>query len=130
MSTKKSELLIQEFIGHVSKLADDLRAAVIAEAQEAFTQVAGGSASKGRPGPKPKAPPKKKGGKRTSEEIEAQGETILAYLKKNPSQGAEQLGAALGMSTGEMALPIAKLIAEKAVKFVGQKRGRKYSVKG
>lgn len=71
----------------------------------------------------------RKGGKRTAEEIEAQGQTILSFLKKNPASGAEAIGAAIGMTTGEMALPISKLIADKAVKHVGQKRGRKYTAK-
>ena len=72
---------------------------------------------------------KRKSGKRTAEEIEEQKSTILSYLKKNPSQGAEQLGEALGMETSELALPISKLIAEKSIKFVGQKHGRKYWVR-
>jgi len=132
----KIDSLIQEFVVN-------LRQAIAEEAAQAFAIAGGGGISGGgrsKPGPKPrgisatstaKALPakRKKGGKRTAEEIEAQGATILAFLKKNPSQGAEQLGAALGMETSELALPISKLIEQKAIKFVGQKRGRKYSVK-
>ena len=127
----KVESLIQEFV-----IA--LRVAIAQEAAEAFV-IAGGGVPRGKPGPKPKgaisatpkikAVKKTKGGKRTSEEIEAQGEAILAYLKKNPSSGAEQIGAALGMKTAELALPVAKLLKKKSLKTVGQKRGTKYSVK-
>ena len=127
----KIDMLIQEFV-------INLRQAIAQEAAEAFA-IAGGadSVANGRrkPGPKPRgsvsATPlvRPKGGKRTADEIAAQGAKILAYLKKNPLSGAETLGAALGMSTGEIALPMAKLIADKSVKFVGQKRGRKYSVR-
>jgi hypothetical protein len=53
----------------------------------------------------------------------------LAYLKKNPGSGAEAIGAALGMSTAELSLPVAKLIKQKSLKHVGERRGRKYSVK-
>jgi len=131
----KVESLIQEFV-------INLRAAIAQEAAEAFVIAGGG----GQPDPLAKrklvpgkgvltqlglkAPkPKKKGGKRTAEEIEAQGEAVLAYLKKNPASNAEAIGAALGMKTAELALPMAKLIKQKAVKHVGERRGRKYSAK-
>ena len=125
----KVESLIQEFV-------INLRAAIAQEAAEAFI-IAGGGVPRGKPGPKPKgaisATPKKaakrKGGKRTAEEIEAQGEAILAYLKKNPASGAEAIGAALGMSTAELSLPVAKLLKQKSLKHVGERRGRKYSAK-
>jgi hypothetical protein len=129
----KIDALIQEFV-------INLRQAIAQEAAEAFAIAGGGGAGsvgngRRKPGPKPRgsvsgmASLRRKGGKRTSEEIAAQGAKILGHLKKNPSSGAEALGAALGMSTGEMALPMAKLIADKSVKFTGQKRGRKYSVR-
>jgi hypothetical protein len=124
------ESLIQEFV-------INLRAAIAEEAAQAFI-IAGGGALSAKPGRKSKgssaAQPKRKvlkrkGGKRTAEEIEEQGATILAYLQKNPGSGAEQIGAALGMSTAELALPVAKLLKQKSLKHVGQKRGRKYSAK-
>jgi predicted HTH transcriptional regulator len=128
----KVESLIQEFV--VS-----LRAAIAEEAAQAFVIAGGGTVSKvGRPSPATKSPrantakraaPKGKGAKRTAEEMASQSDAILSYLKKNPAQGAEQLGAALGVSTAELALPIKQLIAKKALKFVGQKRGRKYSAR-
>jgi hypothetical protein len=130
------ETLIQEFVVN-------LRRAIAQEAAQAFAVAGGGGEShqpnpRGKPGPRPKgvissvAKPAKKakgGGKRTTEEIEAQGKTIVAHLKKTPAQGAEQLGVALGLGTAELALPIIKLIESKQIKFTGQKRGRKYSVK-
>jgi len=122
----KIDALIQEFVVN-------LRRAIAEEAAAAFAIAGGGAAGVGngrrKPGPKPSFAPRAKGGKRTAEEIAAQGDKILSYLKKNPSSGAEALGAALGMSTAEIALPMAKLIADKSVKFTGQKRGRKYSAR-
>ena len=128
--SSKVESLIQEFVAN-------LRQAIAEDAAEMFRMAAGGAA-RSKPGPKPKgapvgkakaAPTKRKAGKRTSEEIEAQAATILSYLKKNPQHGAEQIGAALGMTTSELALPIKSLLAKKSLKTVGQKRGTKYSVK-
>ena len=129
--SSKVESLIQEFVAN-------LRQAIAEDAAEMFRMAAGGAAG-AKPGPKPKAGgaagkakstlAKRKGGKRTSEEIEAQAATILSYLKKNPQHGAEQIGAALRMTTSELALPIKSLLAKKSLKTVGQKRGTKYSVK-
>jgi hypothetical protein len=129
--SSRIELLIQEFVSN-------LRQAIAEDAAEMF-RVAAGGAVRGKPGPKPKvgsavgkakaAPSKRKGGKRTSDEIEAQAATILSYLKKNPQHGAEQIGAALRMTTSELALPIKSLLAKKSLKTVGQKRGTKYSAK-
>ena len=130
--SSKVETLIQDFV-------QNLREAIAEDAAELFRLAAGG-AVRGKPGPKAKAaaasgakskalPAKRKGGKRTSEEIEAQAATVLAYIKKNPQHGAEQIGAALGMTTGELALPIKTLMAKKSLKTVGQKRGTKYSAK-
>jgi hypothetical protein len=130
--SSKVESLIQEFVSN-------LRQAIAADAAEMFRLAAGGAA-RGKPGPKPRTaagrPPntkagssKRKGGKRTSEEIEAQAATVLSYLKKNPQHGAEQIGAALGMTTSELALPIKSLLTKKSLKTVGQKRGTKYSAK-
>ena len=128
--SSKVEQLVQEFVAN-------LRAAIAEDASEMFKMAAGGgsvSASKSKLGvgstPKKALPAaKERGGKRTSEDIAAQAAQILSYLKKNPGQGAEQLGGALGMTTGEMALPIKKLIADKAIKATGQKRGTKYTAK-
>ena len=121
----KIDALIQEFVVN-------LRRAIAEEAAAAFAVAGGGGVvgnGRRKPGPKPSSAPRAKGGKRTAEEIAAQGDKILGYLKKNPSSGAEALGAALGLSTAEIALPMAKLIADKSVKFLGQKRGRKYSAR-
>ena len=128
--SSKVELLVQDFVLN-------LRQAIAEDAAEMFRLAAGGDeggqpAAKRTPAPKGKAAPAKgkaKGGKRTSEEIDAQAATILSYLKKNPQHGAEQIGAALGLTTRELALPIKSLLAKKSLKTVGQKRGTKYSVK-
>jgi len=131
--TSSVESLIQEFVVR-------LRAAIAEEAAQAFI-IAGGGVPKGRPGAKPgarsasTAVSKKRsaksanGGKRTAEEIDAQADTILAYLKKHPASGAEALGAGLGMTTAELALPIKKLLARKSLKTAGQRRGTTYTAK-
>ena len=126
----KSDQLIQEFLSNVTKLADDLRSAIIEEAQAAFAGLAGATPQlRGKRGPKASKSVGKVRGKRTAEQIEAQATQIFNYIKKNPASGAEQIGAALGMSTGEMALPIKALLGKRTLKTQGQKRGTKYTAK-
>jgi hypothetical protein len=68
-----------------------------------------------------------KGGKRTPEELEALTKNVLSHIKRHPGQRVEQIAAALGTTTKELALPIIKL--GKALKTQGQRRGTKYSVR-
>jgi hypothetical protein len=119
----------------IAEFAVALRKAIADEAAQAFAAVAsgGGAGSVGngaraKRGPKPSAAAQVRR-KRTADDIEKQANTILHFLKKKPGQGAEQIGAALGITTAEMSLPIKFLIASKAIKHVGEKRGRKYTAK-
>lgn len=67
-----------------------------------------------------------KGGRRSLEELEALTLKTLAAIKKAPGLRAEELAAALGVSTKELVRPVAKLFAQKAVRTTGQRRGTKY----
>ena len=137
MVTKKSDLLIEEFLGHISKLADNLRAAVIAEAHEAFSNLAGGgtvgNGLRANPGSKPKgskAASKSKGGRnrRSPEDLEKQSTQILQFIRKNQGSKAIAIGKALGLSTQEIALPISKMLLEGTLKSKGIKAGTTYTV--
>jgi hypothetical protein len=70
------------------------------------------------------------GGRRSSEDMGAMTEQLLAHIRENPRQGAEQLGAALGYSAKEMRLPLQKMIADGAIRTEGQRRGTKYFAGG
>jgi hypothetical protein len=129
----KIDTLVQEFVVN-------LRRAIAQEAAAAFAQVgqSGGSVPSHVPpaGPvakaakAPKSAPRAKGAKRTAEEIEAQTKLVLAHLRKNPDQRAEQIGAALSMTTADLVLPIKKLIEAKALaKPKGARRGTTYAAK-
>lgn len=121
----------------IAEFAQNLRAAIAAEAAAAFATVAGagasssiGSGRRSKPGPKPKAAAKSGGRvRRSAEDLEAQAARILAFIKKNPSSRAEQIGAAVGLSTGEMARPIAGLLSSKQLSKKGVKRATAYSAR-
>lgn len=70
--------------------------------------------------------PRRRGGKRSSDEIESMSTEILNHIKQNPGQGVEQISAALGISSKELTLPIRKLVAQADLRTEGQKRATKY----
>lgn len=72
---------------------------------------------------------RKKGAKRTPEELEGLVSSLLAYVKKNPGERIEQIGAGLGLGTKDLALPAKKLIADKQIRTKGQKRATTYFAK-
>lgn len=54
---------------------------------------------------------------------------LLAHIKRNPGQRGEQITKALRMSPSAMRWAMKKLIADKAVKTKGQRRGMTYSAR-
>lgn len=69
---------------------------------------------------------RKKGEKRSPHEIEATVRELLAQIKDGPGRRIEELGAALGMKTKDLALPAKKLLGEKKIRTKGQKRATRY----
>lgn len=66
------------------------------------------------------------GEKRDPKELEALTQRLGDYIKAHPGERIEQINKALGVATKELALPIKKLIACKAIKSKGQKRSTTY----
>jgi hypothetical protein len=66
------------------------------------------------------------GGRRSSEDVQRMGESLLNYVNKNPGQRGEQIAVALGTDTKTMRLPMQKLIGEKKVKTKGERRAMRY----
>ncbi|MEQ1727363.1 MAG: hypothetical protein ABL982_03200 [Vicinamibacterales bacterium] len=98
----------------------------------------GGAAAPARQGPgRPRktagsAPVRRapKGGKRSSASMDQMQATLLAHVKANPGQRGEQIAAALKTDVGTMRLPMKKLIAARAVRTEGQRRGMTYFAAG
>lgn len=125
----------------VTQFVEDLTAAIQAEGASAFAAAIGGhpigNSRETRPSPKrgagrrplraapaPRAKPK--GAKRAPQEIEAITKTLLSAITKKPGQRIEQIGKVIGVSTKDLALPVAKLFDAKAIKTTGQRRATKY----
>lgn len=113
---------------NVQAALDALIDAIRAELRAEFLSALGGAAT---PAAKPRGArvrtagrARAKGAKRSPEELEALTKNVLLHVKKHPGQRVEQIAAALGTSTKELALPVLKL--GKALKTQGQRRGTKY----
>ena len=72
---------------------------------------------------------RKKGAKRTPEELEQLIKKLHGYIAKNPGQRIEQIAQGLDLSTKELNLPAKKLISEKKLSTKGQKRATTYFAK-
>lgn len=84
------------------------------------------------PKPAPSAPAKaakrsrKKGEKRNPAEITKLTERLLQAVTAKPGQRMEHLGKALGASTAELQIPVARLLSAKKISRKGEKRATTY----
>jgi hypothetical protein len=72
---------------------------------------------------------RRKGAKRTPEELEALVKKFHSHVVKNPGQRIEQIGQILAIPTKELALPVKRLMSEKKLSSKGQKRATTYFAK-
>jgi hypothetical protein len=134
INSPKIQSIVQDFIARLSDALSDEGAAAI---RAALGGPAGGAlragkrgpgrppgSGKAKPGPKPKG--RAKGAKRSPEELENQTKTLAAHIKKNGGQRIEAISKAIGVSTKDLALPIQKLLADKAISKKGNRRATAY----
>lgn len=69
-------------------------------------------------------------GKRSSAQLAEFKQRILSRLASNPGIRTEELNAALGTSTKELALPLRQLVADSVVRTEGERRGTRYYAAG
>lgn len=112
----------------------DLTTLTRAAALEAVQSVIGSGAAPKRRGPgRPRGSGKKarparraKGARRSSSQVEATTAKFLAFVKAHDGKRLEEISKGLGIHSQDLKLPAQKLLAAKAVKTTGQKRGTKY----
>jgi hypothetical protein len=125
---------IRRFTDDVGRLA---RLAAIEAVARTLSGKAAPPSAKSAPAParataavaKPAAGPtgeRKLGQKRPPAEIEATGAKLEALIRQKPGQRIETIGAALGIPTRQLALPVKKLLAAGKLKKRGQKRSTQY----
>ncbi len=71
-------------------------------------------------------PAAKRGGKRTTEQVDQMAERLKTFVQSHPGLGLEAIGKGLNVSTHDLKLPVIKLLAARALSKKGEKRGTKY----
>ena len=123
------EARVSEFVAELSSL---VRQAALDSVNAALGGNGAARRGPGRPrssGGAPASRNRAAGQKRTPAELEALTGQLLSAIKKAPGSRIEQLGAAMGVPTKELALPTRKLLADGAVRKKGQKRATAYFAK-
>jgi hypothetical protein len=69
---------------------------------------------------------RKKGSKRSPEQLAAIDAAILASVKAHPGNGIEYMGKTLGLPTDDLKLRVLGLVETKKIKKTGVKRATKY----
>ena len=77
---------------------------------------------------KKKAAPKKRG-RRSAADIEALAAQVHQFVKANKGSRLEEISAGIGVASKELKRPVTDLLAAKALRKEGQKRGTKYFAK-
>ena len=96
-------------------------------ARSAGTAAPAAAAPVSSPRPRPRL---KKGGKRAPDQLVALVDELRTYISANPGQRIEQINAALGCKSGELALPVRKLLGARAIRTTGAKRATRYYPRG
>jgi hypothetical protein len=125
MSTFQSEIqtLVQDFVAQIT----DAWKRAVSEALTGVGSGAGGRATRrGSGGGGGGAASRRKGEKRTADELDGLAEKFQEHVKSNPGLRIEQINKQLGTTTKDLQLPIRKLIADGAVKAKGEKRSTQY----
>ena len=120
------EARIREFANEIQSLIHE---AITASVNDVLGGAPPAKRGPGRPRKSPpasKAPSTRSKGRRASADVANTVERVRDYIVANPGQGAEHIGPALGLSTKQLALPITKLLASKAITRKGVRRATRY----
>ncbi|HSS02079.1 MAG TPA: hypothetical protein VLM79_33700 [Kofleriaceae bacterium] len=126
---REIQALVDNFIADLSDLAkriaiEQLRAAFGVGAKLAGTKLPP------LPMPAPAAAPARasrgRRGRRGPRDIEALRGKLLSVITENPGRRAEDISAALGTKTAEIAPPLRRLVADRVVRTEGARRGTRY----
>jgi hypothetical protein len=127
--------LNSEIRSKIDAFVEQLTAHVKRAALESVREALGNGTAPMRRGPgrPPSSAPKaaaRADGKRTPEQVAADGERIASYVRQHPGQRLEQIAAGLGAHSETLKLPVIKLLASKALRKTGEKRGTQYFAGG
>lgn len=110
---------IDSFVNEITELARQHALDTLAAALETRGGMTGGRAGAG-------AASRRRGGKRSSDEIQREADRLFSFIQGNPGHRMEEIGKGIGTSTKELTLPIKKLLSDGRVTSEGQKRATRY----
>jgi hypothetical protein len=118
---------------NIKNLVDKFAADVAAIAQQAARDALGSAFGESAP-KNGRAPSRsiglRKGAKRDPKDLAATAEKFATFVTRHPGLRIEQINREIGLSTAELALPIRKLIADKRIRTIGEKRSTTYFAAG
>lgn len=129
---REIQALVDNFVADLSDLAkriaiEQLKTAFTTGAKHAPTPVKPAPAAPVRPAPAaPVKPSRASRARRGQREIEALRGKLLTAIADQPGRRAEDISAALGSRTAEIAQPLRRLVAEHMVRTEGARRGTRY----
>jgi hypothetical protein len=117
MSDFQAEMnrVVNSFVSQITELA---RRAAIDTLESALGKHSGGSYGRGGG--------RRKGAKRTGNELGKLAEQFATFVAKHPGLRIEQINKQLNTTTKDLALPIRKMIADGELKTKGSKRSTQY----
>jgi hypothetical protein len=119
MANKALEQQVRSFCDEfANSLALTIRRSVL---EQVVAAMGGGAPARRGPGR-----PRGSGSKRSAEQVDAMGEKLLAHVKSNPGQRADQIAKTLRSDVHTIRRPMQQLLAAKKVKTKGQRRGMTY----
>lgn len=140
MPNPQIEQLIQSFAAQIHELARRAAVQQVLETLGSSLSARGGARrGAGRPTSAARTSssgsglvikPVRKGKRRSAEDLERMGRTLLDHIRAHPGQRAEQIGAALRTDADTLRLPLQTLLGARKLKTVGQRRGTKYFIAG
>lgn len=125
------QLLVNNFLADVSKLARQAALETVSDLLNNVglpaSAVIGSRATPTRTATAPSSGGKaSRGGKRPAGDLASLQQRVRDHVQRHPGQRVTDINAALGTSTGELRLPLGKLLNAGALRTTGQKRATQY----
>ena len=126
------EARVEAFVADLSRLIRQSALESVNEALglEGVKRSAGGRRAGAKPtrasGPGRRAARGGKRVRRSAEDLKELSDAFVAYVAANPGQRLEEIGVGMDLPTKELKRPVQLLLAAKAVRTEGERRGTKY----
>jgi hypothetical protein len=123
---REIQALVDSFVADLSELAKRIAIEQLKTAFGVGVKLAPKSALK----LPPPAPPARRASRarRRQHEIEALRDKLRAAIAAHPGLRAEDINAALGTKTAQIAQPLRRLVADRLVRTEGARRGTRYFI--